>query len=519
MRFAGLWSRADRRAERPALGYARQLQAARVHAAYQRSYFAPALFSLVPVETTLIGSMAVDAHWRMYYNPTWLISHTVEENATLLIHEVSHLLRDHEGRRKAAGITNHKRWNTATDCEINDDLQDEGLPLPGDPPLPSKYGLESGDRAEVYFAQLSSSSQTQERPQQEPSQQGADCGSGAHGEPRPWEVPADQGQASAIPSVDRLKAELIRRDVARRIQDISRFAGTVSLSWRRWATAILAPKVDYSATIRQVARKALRRSTLGRYDRTYRRPHRRQACYGDLIMPSFHQPRPRPGFLIDTSGSISDSQLSRAVSELTGLFRQLGYGAEVIVACCDAAVHMVRSSFSATQVELYGGGGTDLAAGIGIFTTRTGDPIDVLFIVTDCHSPWPSDVPPFPVIIIRVGDGTPPPWSHYGANTVISIPDVEGDSSGPRPGGHHDNDGQANPQTRGGRHGPMEASSADHSARLVACLALPCRVGVLDGRAHRHRVGHRHPAHRHRSAQHRDDYGPDLLYRFATAAL
>lgn len=425
MRFADLWSRADR----PADGYSRQLQAARVRAAYQRSYFAPALFSLVPVETTIIGSMAVDAHWRLYYNPTWLTSHTVEENATLLIHEVSHLLRDHEGRRKSAGITNYQRWNTATDCEINDDLQDEGLPLPGDPPLPSKYGLESGDHAEVYFAQLSSSSRAKGRKRQEHDQQGADCGSGAHGEPRVWEAPADQGHADAVPGVDRLKAELVRREVARRIHDISRFAGTVSMAWRRWATSILTPKVDYKATIRQVVRKALRQSTLGRYDRTYRRPHRRQACYGDLIMPSFHQPRPRPGFLIDTSGSMSDTQLSRAVSELTGLFHQLGYGAEVVVACCDVAVHMVRSSFSAPQVELYGGGGTNLAAGIHTFTERTRDPIDVLFIVTDCHSPWPVDVPPFPVIIIRVGDGLPPPWGHHGANTVIAIPDADVESS------------------------------------------------------------------------------------------
>ena len=89
------------------------------------------------------------------------------------------------------------------------------------------------------------------------------------------------------------------------------------------------------ATIRQAVRKALRDSTLGRYDRTYRRPHRRQACYGEFIMPSFHQPRPRPGFLIDTSASMQDTQLARAVAELGGLTRQLGYTTEVIVACCD----------------------------------------------------------------------------------------------------------------------------------------------------------------------------------------
>ena len=75
-------------------GYSRALQVARVRAAYQRSYFAPALFSLVPVETDAIGSMAVDSHWRLYYNDAWLTTHSVEENAALLIHEVSHLLRE-----------------------------------------------------------------------------------------------------------------------------------------------------------------------------------------------------------------------------------------------------------------------------------------------------------------------------------------------------------------------------------------------------------------------------------------
>jgi predicted metal-dependent peptidase len=398
-----------RRSDRQADGYARELQAARVRAAHQRSYFAPALFNLVPVETDLIGSMAVDAQWRLYYNAGWLTAHTVEENATLLIHEVSHLLRDHEARKKAAGIRDGRRWNTAGDCEINDDLYDEGLPLPGDPPMPGKYGLPSGKSAEIYYNEL---------PKSPP---GDDCGSGAHGERRFWELPADDGTEGRVPGVDRLKAELVRREVARQIDEKSMWATDVSLAWRRWARATLAPRVDYMATIRHAVRRALRDSTLGRYDRTYRRPHRRQACYGDLIMPSFYQPKPRPGFLIDTSSSMDDSQLARAVAELGGLTRQLGYGADVVVACCDAAVHNVRKVFRATEVELYGGGGTDIGVGIRAFVERKSDPIDLLVIVSDCRTPWPEKVPPFPVVTIRVGDGTPPPWGTHGANTVITI--------------------------------------------------------------------------------------------------
>jgi predicted metal-dependent peptidase len=118
---------------------------------------------------------------------------------------------------------------------------------------------------------------------------------------------------------------------------------------------------------------------------------------------------------------MDDSQLARAVTELGGLTRQLGYGAEVVVACCDAAVHDVRKVFSAAQLELYGGGGTDLGAGLRAFIARKSDPIDLLVIVSDCRTEWPKDIPPFPVVTIRVGGGTPPPWGNQGANRVITL--------------------------------------------------------------------------------------------------
>ena len=406
--------------DRKAGGYSRGLQAARVRASYQRAYFAPALFNLVPVKTDLIASMAVDTQWRLYYNDEWVAAHSVEENAAVLIHEVSHLLRDHDQRKKAAAAKLPAIWNTAADCEINDDLTAEALPLPGNPPRPESYGLETGQTAEIYYGALAPPEGAPPRPVRGSE---CDCGSGAHGERRPWELADDDGSPGGVPGVDPVKAQLVRREVAQRILERSGEAGDVPLGWRRWAREVLAPKVDYLATIRHVVRQALRTSTLGRYDRTYRRPHRRQAAYGEFIMPSFYQPRPRPGFLIDTSASMEDTQLGRAVAELGGLTRQLGYSAEVLVACCDAAVHDVRKVFSSAQLQLYGGGGTDIGAGLRWFSDRPNDPIDLLVVVTDCHTAWPLDAPPFPVITIRVGDGPPPPWGEFGPNRVITIED------------------------------------------------------------------------------------------------
>ena len=408
--------------ERKTDTYSRGLQAARVRASYQRAYFAPALFTLVPVKTDLIASMAVDAQWRLYYNETWVTSHSVEENAAVLIHEVSHLLRDHEKRKKAAAAKLPAVWNTAADCEINDDLAAEALPLPGDPPRPEKFGLNIGETAERYYGQLAPPDDARQ-PRRRLQGLEHDCGSGAHGERRPWELPDDDGSSGGVPGVDPVKAQLVQREVAQRILDRSGNAGDVPLGWRRWARTVLTPKVDYMATIRHAVRKALRDSTLGRYDRTYRRPHRRQAAYGEFLMPSFYQPRPRPGFLIDTSASMEDTQLARAVAALGGLTRQLGYGADVLVACCDAAVHDVRKVFTAAQLQLYGGGGTDIGVGLRWFTDRKNDLVDLLVVVTDCQTPWPEDAPPFPVITIRVGDGPPPPWGERGTNKVITIED------------------------------------------------------------------------------------------------
>ena len=323
-----------------------------MRAAYQRSYFAPALFSLIPVATDLIDTMAVDTHWRLYDNDTWVARHTVEENATLLIHEVGHLLRDHEARKKAAGITDHRRWNTAGDCEINDDLHAEGLPLPGDPPLPARYGLKSGAIAEVYYKQLPAPPRADRHQAAGESGHAAqDCGVGAHGERRFWELPADDERDGGTPGVDRLRAQLVRREVARRIDEISSYAGEVSPAWRLWARATLAPKVDYLATIRHVVRRALRESTLGREP-----PHAQAAESKAGVLrrvPHAQLPPAAAAARISDRYLQLDGRLTVGASPggTGGPDPPARYGAEVVVACCDAAVRDVRKAFRAGQVE------------------------------------------------------------------------------------------------------------------------------------------------------------------------
>ncbi len=224
-------------------GYSRALQAARVRASYQRAYFAPALFSMIPVKTDLIASMAVDTRWRLYYNEAWINAHSVEENAAVLIHEVSHLLREHDARKHAAAVKDATLWNTATDCEINDDLIAEGLPLPDNPPVPERFGLQAGENAETYYHQLYKPPRDGEsRESSAGIASECDCGSGAHGERRPWELTDDDGTPGGAPAVDPVKAQLVRREVAQRILDRSGEAGDAPLGWKRWANTVLTPQ-------------------------------------------------------------------------------------------------------------------------------------------------------------------------------------------------------------------------------------------------------------------------------------
>jgi predicted metal-dependent peptidase len=77
---------------------------ARLLAADNRSGFgclAYALLSLIPIETRLVPTMAVDQYWRLYINPEFLDSLTPDQAAMVLVHEVWHLLLEHHYRSRA----------------------------------------------------------------------------------------------------------------------------------------------------------------------------------------------------------------------------------------------------------------------------------------------------------------------------------------------------------------------------------------------------------------------------------
>lgn len=124
-----------------------KVRAARAKAAFQRPYFAHALYALVLRQTSECPTMGVDQWARCYWNPTFVHACSIDELATVFIHEISHLLRHHHQRANALGVTiaTHKIANYAQDCFPAGTVLADGLPI--EAPRTRTIGGSGGDTA------------------------------------------------------------------------------------------------------------------------------------------------------------------------------------------------------------------------------------------------------------------------------------------------------------------------------------------------------------------------------------
>ncbi|MFE3997018.1 VWA-like domain-containing protein [Streptomyces goshikiensis] len=376
-----------------------KLLAARFKAAQDRPYLASALYALTVVPSGRVPTMGVDRHWRCYVAPAFVDATPVTELAGVWIHEVAHLLRDHHaraGRLPAADQRDHLRVNLAQDCEINDDLLADGLRLPEGRVEPRDFGLPAGGMFESYLPAIPAS-----------PPHGADCGSGAHGTPMPWEL----GEAAGPARIGAVEAEALRRQSAEAVRAHQRARGSVPAGWRRWAEQLLEPTVDWRRALSGAVREATAWAA-GAVDYTYRRPSRRTpALGGRVVLPSLRRPLPRVAIVIDTSGSMGEDDLAAALAEVTGVLREVGVGAHrVAVLACDADVHAVTRVTSAEQVTLAGGGGTDMTVGISAALALPDRP-NIVVVLTDGYTPWPAETPSCRLIAALIGAAAPEPPS------------------------------------------------------------------------------------------------------------
>ncbi|MCC6127408.1 MAG: hypothetical protein IT426_20815 [Pirellulales bacterium] len=403
-----------------------KLAEARILAARKMPYMTHQVMTLIPVERHGLGTMAVDEYCRLYFDPAFLEGRDLKHLAFVVLHEAIHVWSRHGKRcvRLLGEKPAHDRlgiWRQAVDAAVNDVLEQSSLRCPDEGVTPAKLGLPRNKTAEEYFHLLIERAEKQPEQDQRGSdkghtdstggekgdaagntpgedvdqQGGGDAegpgkpsdigGSSTDGQERPWE---DGPPSQAHPGLAEHDQNLVEASVAKAIEQYQeqRGRGSVPGGLARAAAELLHPKVDPARELLAKVKYAVG-CTSGFGDFTYRKPNRRQP-QGGALLPAHVKPIPRVTVVVDTSGSMEQSDLALALGVIGNALRSLPDPRGLRVLAGDTAVACAKNVFRPEQIELSGGGGTDMAALIVAAAEERPAPKAIL-VVTDGFTGWP----------------------------------------------------------------------------------------------------------------------------------
>lgn len=377
-------------------------------------YLSTAVYSLMTVPTDRVARMSTDAYWRLYVNPMWVLATDVDAVAAEIAHQVWHLLADHASRAMDCGVdaAGRDRWKMAADLTVAG-----VLPLETGLPRPESMFQDPNKSAEEYFRLLRARPVTSPPLGLDPDHT---CGSGCDGMARDHDLPPGDAE---MPGLSTQTAEAIRKTVAIEFREHCRTYGSAPGEWGRWVRNILDPVVPWQQVLHAAVRRGIGWGQ-GQVDYTYSKISRRQHAVGAVVLPALRRPVPAVAVVIDTSGSIDDGLLSQAMGEVRAVLASLAVpDSSVTVLAVDAAVHTVQQVRDVREVQLAGGGGTDMGAGIaGALANRP--PPQTIIVLTDGYTPWPTMPAPVPVIVAVLGrDRTELPPTPDWAQRVEVVPD------------------------------------------------------------------------------------------------
>lgn len=378
-----------------------KLAAATFRLSAQMPYLAHGLWAMKRFPRPELGTVCVDNAWRLFYDPEVIEKWEFTEVVGVMYHELCHLLRDHHARGEQ--FNDPVGWNIAADLEINDLIYHDISPfgqLPSEAIFPKTFELPHMQLAEEYYRHLPKGTFNTDR-----TITAGQCGSCAGGL-----SPAVFVEETSEGGVSRLDASILRRVIASEIRDYQKSRGSVPFGLRRWADEILNPQIDWRRELAASIRAASA-NVKGASDYSYSRPSRRQSISKRVILPSLAAPTPQIAVVVDTSGSMSSSELSQALAEIRAILRLTSLGSLTVLSV-DSAVHTTQQIFDAEKIILLGGGGTDMGAGL-LAVQRLRPRPSTCIVVTDGCTPWPDRpiTTMRTIVLLTDRNGVSPSWA------------------------------------------------------------------------------------------------------------
>jgi len=344
---------------------------AKTHLMLRQPFFGSLAMSLPFIEDSEIPTMCTDGK-SVRFNPEFVLKYSIDEIEGVIAHEVMHVALQHPLR---IGERDHEVWNMATDYAINLIVVDSGLKIPDCGLLDIQY---RGMSAEAIYPRL-----LQDKPEPE---DGWDFG--GIGKPS-----NEDGSQMTEAEIDALGAEINVKVLQAHAS--AKMQGKLPAGIDGLIEDISKPKVDW--------RDKLRTFIGGDQpdDYSWRRPNRKfYSSYG-IYMPSVdHYGAGHVVIGVDTSGSVSDLELSQFLGEINAIAEDM-QPKSVTVIGCDAEIQSVTEYGQGDTIETLnssGRGGTLVSPVFELVAERDLQ-CDSFIYFTDLHVwDFPDNAPDYPVL-------------------------------------------------------------------------------------------------------------------------
>ena len=345
----------------------------------------------------------------LYYNPEYISQLSLEQTQFVLAHEALHCALSHFARRQHRV---KQRWDIACDLAINPLLIQDGLKPP--PGVLLKSGFE-GMMAEEIYPYIEADNEDETHDDHFYDQENDSRGDSSGGTSQADEPDSGSGQSKAEgadssqggqpqPLSETEQEQLAvqwRQRLAGAAQQ-ARQAGKLGATMMRLVDHLLQPQLPWRMLLARYM------TAVARDDYSYQRPSRRE---GDAILPTLRSAQVNITLVLDTSGSINDTEMQEFVTEIDAIKGQVR--ARLVLHACDAElcrngpwVYEPWETFTLPE-GIYGRGGTRFTPVFEWLDRETLKP-DLLVYFTDAQGEFPKTEPAYPVLWLVKGRGQVP---------------------------------------------------------------------------------------------------------------
>ena len=385
---------------------------------FKEPFFNHLLSGVVRVVTEKVPTAAVSfsgTRIQLLVNESFFLKELRSQTNRVAVikHEALHLLFKHLFRMDL-GNYDRSLFNIAADLVVNQfigswKLPDSAVTLSTFPDL----GLEQNQTVEWYYEKLINLRDAGS--DSNPSPKSADVLSKIldktiHGDHSYWGLSKDaKGQADAYAA----ETELDRMIIQARERTPFKYHGTIPGEINALIDSMIEsrkPKVDWRRVLRIFASNSRRTyifSTIHRISKRYgTRPGIKVKQFQKIVVA------------VDTSGSVSDTDLSVFFAEIDAMYRQ---GAEIEVIECDAEVQRTYNYKGQLPTEVSGRGGTVFDPVFAFLRSNRLTHYDGCIYLTDGYAEEPSIRPPCPLLWVITPDGNV--GDHLQFGRIIKLPE------------------------------------------------------------------------------------------------